>query len=343
MNRTMARIGVLALAVSMIVSSSAPAIAKVKGQALTGQEVQISNPYYTVRVADDTDTYAFGAYTFATGPSHPATIAQGDSQNILYGGANTLGQPEAGVLTIRSYSSNTDYSNNPMPSTPDAGFAFDNLDSNYIDQTSDANSVTTNWTVNNGNDFFNLSQVISVDGTTFDDTAIRVTTTFTNRNIATPLIIGLRQFMDLEVGDNDGAVMKTINPYSDWLNTEMDWTPPPFTQYQITNDPLNPLLYINGSINTPAYLPAPTAPEKIQFALWDDAAYTVFDYTTQGIELTGDNEDSAIIYYWGATPGTAITVAPGETFTATYYMFAPIAEATPPVENPAPVLPYTGK
>jgi hypothetical protein len=67
------------------------------------------NSIYQIYVADGAP--GFGTYTVATGPSHPATIAMGVPQDILYEGA--AGDPWSTYLTVRSYTTDTEYTSAP--------------------------------------------------------------------------------------------------------------------------------------------------------------------------------------------------------------------------------------
>jgi len=294
--------------------------------------VNAGNGIYTIYVEEGTPD--FGTYTIATGASHPATIAAGTPQSVLFGGA--AGNPWSTYLTVRSYTSDTEYTTSASPSAS-PGYTQVDLDAYAGAVTTTSTSVTSNWDVNTRNDSFSISQTVAVDGTTFENSRVRVTTTITNESQPNVLIdIGIRYEWDIMIDGEDGSYAKTVNPYSSWFSTEQETSTITMEQYQMVNDPANAVFYVNGSVIGPAFSPAPTTPTKLQFVDWGSVASEAFDYTPTGQTIAGPSEDSAVTYFWGDTQNNAIPLADGASTTVTQYLFAPTAESFPSV------LPQTG-
>src|SRR5262245_48965329 len=137
---------------------------------------------------------ATGRYTITTGPNHPA----GGGLNVLFGD----GKPGTSFNTIRSYTTNTDYTQSATASS-----------SNSISLAQFA-TVTANGTIGIRTtyqlpgppatpDALTIIQELNVNGTTFDDSAIELTTTVIN-NGASMVEIGIRYLWDYEIGNDDG-------------------------------------------------------------------------------------------------------------------------------------------
>lgn len=295
------------------------------------------NGIYTIYVENGTPDY--GTYTIATGASHPATIAAGTPQSILFGGS--AGNPWSTYLTVRSYTTDTEYTSAEGIS-PSPGYTQVDLDTYAGAVTTLPGSITSTWTVNTRNDAFSISQTVAVEGTTIDDSRVRVTTTIANDSQPTAAIeFGIRYEWDIMIDGEDGSYAKTVDPYSSWFSTETETSTINMQQYQLVNDPANAVFYVNGSVLGPAFSPAPTAPTKLQFVDWGSVASEAFDYTPTGQTIAGPGEDSAVTYFWGDTENNAITLGDGQSTSVTQYLFAPMAESNPSAAAVA-VLPQTG-
>lgn len=96
--------------------------------------------------------------------------------------------------------------------------------------------------------------------------------------------------------------------------------------------------------------------DAVAFGHWDRAFQTAFDYTPDGTDIASPAglNDSALLYYFGSTEDTALTLAPGESLRVAVAMSeiaaeTPSAEASPtgpaetatsipgPTDGPAPV------
>lgn len=291
--------------------------------------ISAGNGIYNIYVEDSTPD--FGTYTVATGANHPATIAMGTPQDVLFAGA--AGNPWSTYLTVRSYTSLTEYTSSASPSAS-PGYSQVDLDTYAGPVTSGPNWVANNWLVNNVADVFSISQLIVVEGTTINDSRIRVSTSVSNGGA--PIDIGIRYEWDIMIDGEDGSYVKTVDPYSGWYSTEQEISSPVINQFQAVNDPSSPIFYINGSVNGPAFSPLPTPPSLMQFADWGLVDGEAFDYTPTGQTIAGPSNDSAVTYYWGDNVDNAITLGVTESTDVTQYLFAPMTESLPSV------LPQTG-
>ncbi|MBS4015596.1 MAG: hypothetical protein KGZ86_04075 [Candidatus Latescibacteria bacterium] len=79
----------------------------------------VTNNYYDLIVENVANNNGIGTFTVRTGTSHPATISMGSKQNVLYGGA--YGNPWSTYLTVKSYTSNTNYYTGTGYFMPDTG------------------------------------------------------------------------------------------------------------------------------------------------------------------------------------------------------------------------------
>lgn len=316
-----------------LVPTQANAVSK-DGLAHVQATLERGNDIYRIYVKDEAPD--FGTYTVSTGDSHPATINMGARQDILYEGV--AGTPWSSYLTVRSYTTQTEYtSNSSSTPSPAPGFSQANLDISAGAVTSGATWVTNNWSVVNGSDNIGISQTVAVEGTTLADSRVRVTTAITNNSGPNAIVnIGVRYEWDIMVDGEDGSYIKTVDPYSGWYSTEQEVSSPVINQFQAVNDPSSPIFYINGSVNGPAFSPLPTPPSLMQFADWGLVDGEAFDYTPTGQTIAGPSNDSAVTYLWGDTQNNSIVLGEGETDSFTQYLFAPMTESLPSV------LPQTG-
>ncbi|TSC92171.1 MAG: Uncharacterized protein CEN92_84 [Candidatus Berkelbacteria bacterium Licking1014_96] len=297
--------------------------------------VNAGNGIYTIYVEEGTPDY--GTYTVATGANHPATIALGAPQSVLFGGSG--GNARTTYLTVRSYNTNTEYTSNASVGGASPGYTQVDLDPYAGAVTTLPTSITSTWTVNTRNDLFSISQTVAVEGTTIDNSRVRVTTTIVNDSQPDVAFnFGVRYEWDIMIDGEDGSYAKTVDPYSSWYSTETETSTINMQQYQLVNDPANPIFYVNGSVIGPAFSPAPTTPTKLQFVDWPSVSVLAFDYTPTGKTIAGAGEHSAVTYFWGDTENNAITLGEGQSRSFTQYLFAPMAESNPSVD----ILPQTG-
>lgn len=302
--------------------------------------VQAGNPYYQVFV-NGTQGSGFGQYTVMTGPQHPVTISTGSAQNVIYGD----GTPGTSFNTIRSYTTHTDYTQEGA--SPESGFTDFVLDPTHagVTGTNEAIGSTgfrTTYVLGgppNTPDKLTIVQVVNVHGTTFQNSTVEVTTTITN-NGSSSVQLGLRYLWDTQIGHDDGPTFAPRSPDSSPLIDEATFAPPTFSFYRLEDNDRNtptPLFDVYGTVTGPTGVtPAPTPPEVLMNASWPNSVGTSFTYTTSpthDVATSAGDNDNAVLYFWGKTAGTAITLAPGESKSFSQSLVSGETNAPPPFNN----------
>jgi len=284
------------------------------------------NAFYKVYMEDQTLADGIGTYTAATGPSHPV----GEDQNVLFEG--DVADAWSSYNTIRSYTTSTDYVQSA------SGPASSNTVVNMDDYATVTSIGTTGHRVTYNlpgppttPDALQIVFDINVNGSTFDDSTVELTTAVTNNGQA-PVNIGIRYQLDFQIAGDDGPTFAEVNPTQAPRSTENTYTPPGFLAYRIEDNPNGvPTFSIFGTSSAyPGITPTANQPEVLEFASWPDAFDIAFDYATSGqdVATSAGVDDSAVLYYFGATPQTAIALAPAQSVTVSESLFA-----TPPVSQ----------
>lgn len=308
--------------------------------------VTISNGIYDASVEDVPGGYGLGTYTVSTGAGHAQP-----NQDVLYHGA--VYEPRTTYLTVRSYTTSTEYVSTSSSPTPSVGYSVVNLDTvsatGFVSPTSTL--AVASWDLNTPADPDDLyiEQVIEVMGITLADSRVRVSTEVINTGAA-PVDIGIRYEWDIMIDGEDGSWFAERSPDGSWIDVENEWTAPAFQRFETTNDPASPVFGIFGTVAGPITLtPTPTPPDLLQFAAWGfhptlglyDFA---FDFTPTGRTIAGSGLDSAVAYYWGDNNGNAITLGAGEGITVTQYLYAlsaePVGWETCPIDKWLVLLPW---
>lgn len=303
------------------------------------------NSIYTVFV-EDIPGLGVGLYTARTGPSHPVTVSTGSPQNVLFGD----GFPGTSFNTIRSYTTGTDYVQliAPSPSPPFSAVSLDPAITPGI-----AASVTpvgsTGFTTTYmlpgppaTPDALTIAQVVNVNGSTFDDSSIEVTTTVTNNGTTETVRIGIRYLWDFQVGSDDGPPFAERNPDAAPIVTEAEFVAPGFEFYRMQDNDINtptPLFSIFGTVNGPtAISPTPTPPAIVQHVAWPLASATAFDYTTDpALDVATTSApfrgfaggDNAVLYVFGPDDANAVVLSPGASITVSHSLFASLPGEPP--------------
>lgn len=242
----------------------------------------ITNGIYNVYVDDTGED--IGTYSVSTGDNNPQP-----NENVLYEGADA----QTSYLTVRDSTNPQniiDYtSKNFNPNPP----GQQNLDDyNPVVTQMSPTMVNVTWNVDSGIRF-NLTQIISLTGTTVDDSRVNVFTFIRNLDQVSG-VYSIRYLWDVEISDNDGPEIATQSPDGPWLTNEQTWTAPTFNSWKATDNPTDPTLTLWGSVVS-------GQPSRLMFADYSDSSDAPFDYTTnpaQQIADPYDNYDSAILYYW---------------------------------------------
>lgn len=282
----------------------------------------IDNGIYCVSVQDVTGRYGEGTYTIATSARHPVP-----DTNVFYGGVDQ--NPGSTYLTVRVYNTSKEYVSTTSGPIQSPGYTLVALDTCSPVTTQNDNSVYTTWATQEG---LLINQTIAVEGTTLEDSMVRVTTSITNNN-ADARRVGIRYVWDMMMDDEDGSWFAERLPDEDWIDTECEWVSPTFRRYAATNDPNRSIFIVWGNLTGFALTPPPTTPDLLQFAEWEGVFDHAFDYTPTGQTLAGPGADSAIAYYWGHDGANAITIESGESVSVTQYL-----HVTPPPPRDVPAL-----
>ena len=287
----------------------------------------IDNGIYCVSVQDVTGHYGEGTYTIATSAGHPVP-----DKNVFYGGVDQ--DPGSTYMTVKVYDTGKEYVSTTTGPTPSSGCAVVPLDTCSPATTKNSNSVYTTWTTPEN---LLINQTIAAEGSTPDDSMVRVTTHITNNNARTQKI-GVRYVWDTMIDTEDGSWFMERFPDANWIDTECEWDSPTFWRYNTTNDPNSSIFTIVGTLKPPSILsPRPTTPDTLQFAAWDGVFDCAFDYTNNQTTIAGPGTDSAIVYYWGNDEANAMTLNQGESVSVTQYLYV-----TPPPPRDVPTMTSIG-
>lgn len=302
--------------------------------------VTTGNGIYDASVEDSDG--GMGQYTARTGDNHPITIGTGDYQNILYGGANE--NPGTSWSTIRSYTSQTDYVNDD-DSGHDSTFDVVSLDAFATVEPIGTTGTRTTYVVTSAAaelDDLTIVEDVNVNGSTLNDSSVEITTSVTNDGDE-PVDIGIRYLWDWAIADDDGPSFTPIDPDAATIVTEQTYLSPDFTAYAIqdNDDAGAPLFVVYGTVNGPAAIdPPPVAPDVLMFVAWWPADDEAFDYITDpSLDVAspdGDENDSAVLYYWGPNAQNPIHLDPGETVTVSASLFAAEPGEPPPFIGATP-------
>lgn len=264
--------------------------------------MDISNGIYKVTVENNG---SFKAYTGAGHPYWP-------NKDILYDGPLL----ETTYNTIRSFTSHTDYVLSVQPSVTDPGYNI--IFTGPASQTvRSGNRIQTTITLTKLNypDDLTIVQTIALHGTTFLSSTIEITLAVMNTG-SEPVSVGIRYFLDFELGGNDGPSFQQKGPDGDVLSSERTFSPVSYQYYQMKNTTGAPAMYILGTALGPSTLvPVPTPPDQLEFAEWNYAKDKAFTYNTTGLPC----RDCCVLYYWGNQGG--IEVSPSGSTTVTALLF----------------------
>ncbi len=336
-----------------------------------------TNGFYKVYVFNNTDPWA-GQYTVTTGVLHPA----GPDLNVLAAG----GFPGTSYLTLRVYSGpnsqppslGTEYiqaSANPQDHLEDPGYSpLKSLGPYVVVQPGGKTAIpigptgfptgfqTTYKLSTTGTppapDNMTIVQVVNVNGTTFEDSTVEVTTRVRNTGTA-DLNVGIRYRWDLAVGNDDGPTLQPYNdkPLGNILIDEKQYVNPLFVMYRIADNDMNPnpvpnppTYYIFATNTGPDWVrPKPTPPALFQYACFYGSSFYAFDYHVDPSLCIASVEcstctpfkggDSVILYYFGETADQPVTVKAGEEVQVSESLLVTSEPEPPPPPHPPMVVP----
>lgn len=328
----------LGMAVILGLSASVLAVqASTAQQAPNAGAICQGNNIYVVCVDSTNDV---GRYTARTGPAHPVP-----GRNVLYEGEQS--DPNTSFSSYRSFTSGTTYTQ---------GLVGDGIDLSEFATTAPIGTTgirTTYSITEDANleivDNLEIVQDVNVNGTTYEDSNIEVTTTITNRS-SSEVRVGIRYLWDYQIGADDGPTFQKRSPNEPRRIGEADFVPPGFGFYAMEdndfNDPTSPLYTVLATANGPSWVvPAPTPPTQITYGCWDDAATSSFDYSiepgrgvaTASAACSPDRGgDSATLHWWGRSEANAIALAPAASVTKRALLFVTQRGKPPPFDLAPP-------
>jgi hypothetical protein len=295
------------------------------------------NDIYVVCVDGTNDV---GRYTARTGPAHPVP-----GRNVLFEGEQS--DPNTSFSSYRSFTSGTTYTQ---------GLVGDGIDLSEFATTTliGTTGIRTTYSITEDAnleivDNLEIVQDVNINGTTYQDSNIEVTTTITNRS-STEVRVGIRYLWDYQIGRDDGPTFQKRSPSEPKRVTEAEFAPPGFVFYAMEdndfNDPTSPLYTVLGTANGPSWVvPAPTPATQITYGCWDDAATSAFDYSIEpgrGVATASAacsperGGDSATLYWWGRSEANAITLAPAASVTKRALLFVTERGKPPPFDVTPP-------
>lgn len=326
------------------------------------------NRIYRVHVELDPTDRSCGTWTATTGVAHPA----GAGLNILYG-SNRPGFPFTSNTVLRSYTSTTDYATGDsctklcgvvspaifpiMSGSTEVGYR---MRWSFSDK--------SQWVPSGPSVEFEQEVMVvgPVDGTeTVDNTVIRETHTIRNFGPG-PFRFGLRKLWDWQIGDDDGPFFGSCETPTQACDASMNLVADDSSQakypaaYVINSDPSVtscpagittragncdgvPPYLVAGTVTPSAgagLSPPPTAPELLQF----NRHGVLFGSCWQPVLTNGalcgalgdeGGDDTAVAYFYGLTPASAITLGINEERSFTQYVAA-ARNTCPGIISPRP-------
>jgi hypothetical protein len=297
------------------------------------------NSIYTIAVSDS--GFNCGQWTATTGGNHPA----GGGLNVLFGG----GTPGTSNTVLRSYTSGTDYV------TGGAGGCSPICNADTPTVTPILNGVTTVgyrfvWSFTDGpGPAIEFEQEVVVDGPvdgseTVNNSVVRETHTVRNLGPAA-FAFGLRKQWDWQIGSDDGPHFGSCSTPAQACDASMNLTADGSLSgmypagYVMNEDPAvtacppgvtpvgpncggAPVYLVAGTVTPPAaFTPLPDAPELLQYNSWGSLIGTCWQPALVNNATCGGG-DTAVAYFYGLTPGTAINLAAGQARSFTQYVAA---------------------
>jgi hypothetical protein len=332
----------------VLVALLALAVPLVAGAQDRGCELHTAgNDYYTIYMYAEQATGGrgpqacpIGAYGVLTGPDHPA----GPGLQVLQDGDT----PRTSFNSVRSYTGGTDYllSNaSTLQGTADRGFTTMSVAHLGFTEEVDEQTLRASFYLSppNAPDTLTIRVEVSAEGTTFDDAAVRVTTTIDNFLPPTlggqAIHVAIRYLWDFAVdtvfGPDNGPSLRVGSTTSDF---ETDLLPVEIAEesYEML---ANPSFYTAlGTLSGPAHLD-PTVPDRAQYVCAPWAAGVVYDYVVSAHEVANQDldcspdptGDSGFTYYFETGQGAVedfsrgidegIEIPAGGTYSVSAYIF----------------------
>lgn len=321
-------IGVAGLLVAVVVLAAAfdptaPVAAEAEGA---------GNGFYRLFVNDTAGGDGLGAFTIATGPDHPL----GEGVPLLFGGGS--GEAWASYVTVRSYTTGTDYVQ--TLSGPSSGDLVTSLDAYGAVEPIGSTGYRAAYDLPGTGatpDALNVTADLNVEGNGADGSLVRMTTTVTHAGDV-PVSLGVRYLLDLQLAEDDGPALDDGpgSPRSAEMVSQAPFAQP-FAFTGNGEDDSRLRFAVSGG---PGPDPHGALPDLVQYAYWEDAFRAAFDYDPdpeRDIAAAGGLDDSALLYYFGASEESALSLAPEESLTFTVSLAPSVAPDEQPCSDcPSP-------
>ena len=253
--------------------------------------------------------------------------------------------PGSSYLTVRSYTTQTDYISMP-PAVAPVPYTVFNIDPYGSLAALGPTGFRTTYALPGGAttpDALTIQSDVVVHGSTWSNSSVEETVRVTNNGTAS-VRIGIRYFWDLMLYQDDGPTFQAFGPTGPLLVNETDFVAPGFESYELRDNdddyvPRSAYLAVGGTVSGPAWItPAPTAPGLLQYVAWSHAAGQSFEYTSDPTYSIGTppfgtgHNDAAMLYFFpNGTDG--FDIAPGASVTVSASLFL----REQPLAGPIPV------
>lgn len=299
---------VFAVAALGITAFAAPALA----------QLTATNGILTVSIQNGAGEV--GQFTITTGSSHP-----NPNETVFY----PIG---TSYITLRDVTANEIWVNRTgTPSGNVGGFTVLSMQSPPATAavTTIAGGFRTTYALPN----WTIVQDVVIAGSTLADTAVRETVTVTNTS-GVSRTYGVRYMWDWEIADSDDSVFRTRNPDGSFTATFQAFTPPNFQAFEEEDQIVNPTFSVFGTVQGGSLVPAPTPPDKLGYVSWSTAYGSPWDFP-----VSGGNDDSATVHYWGFTTPLALGAGASNAFTEyVSTVQSAVGIGPPPATLPVPTL-----
>jgi hypothetical protein len=282
-----------------------------------------TNPFYTALINCDT-----GAFTAATGPSHPA----GAGVAVVYGGDTAW----AGTSDLTIYVHNTDTAYLDPPGGQ--ACVFDPPNTAAEPQ---SHGIEAEWTIAATAD---LTVAVREEIVAFGDApanaGVRFTVCVTNPSPAETLQFGLRWQIDHRNAGDDGPLYADVHCPSGTvgpeLSTETELDPAALGAfYRMRDNELTELVtYVN--VAPLDGFPGTAVPDRLVYGYWFNLTSSDWNY----LLAPGDDadSDSSVLYYFGHDRAAALTAAPAETVCRSWVLRTEFVCAGDCVDPPSPAV-----
>jgi len=275
---------------------------------------------FEVIVEDQAGADGRGVFGAMTGPAHP--LNEGIEVLSLRGSDDAF----SSFISVRSYTTGTDYvqtSAAPASNNPVVG----------LDQYATVSSITGGYRTvydipvsSPSAESLELTVAVSVA----DSGEFNIAASVTNRNTF-PIVAGVRFLLDIATVSDDGPAPTIGGAGGGSVEATIE---PPTAELSVPPEAL--------------VITAASTPDSVVLAHWNRAFESAFDFAPDGSDVTspGGLNDSALLYYFGATEAQGLPIAAGGTVTAGLVLAPPAQEATPtpeptPTAQPSTTVPAT--